>query len=446
LISGCSPSHAGASGVSTIGLQDQKEPPVSSPAMARDTVLDYLRKNNASVPAPEVGWQGKDISSDNAVATDTVLYSYQDWTVSVVSPQVLPESKDFTVIVLNQQTGYKWAGLVDAYGTVLQMGPLQVTPVPPNITPLPTYTPFPTATPSSLTATPVPVPCNDASFLEDVTIPDGTTFPPGKQFLKVWRLKNVGSCTWTTDYDLVFVGGNRLGAPRAVPLAETVEPGQSVNLGVYMLAPQTAGTYRGFWMLRNAKGERFGVGDTADDSFWVEIQVTQGNVTRHKYDFALDYCDAIWRSAAGRVACGDISTPQNGSVQYLISPAFENRHENEPTIQVSPNEAPGGWIEGTFPAITIASGDHFRGWVGCMEGYELCNVTFYLAYTGGEADNNAPHTLGRWHEVYDNKVTVIDLDLSSLAGQSVQFILGMEANTANVSSAQGFWFVPRIQR
>jgi hypothetical protein len=53
--------------------------------------------------------------------------------------------------------------------------------------------------------------------------------------------------------------------------------------------------------------------------------------------------------------------------------------------------------------------------------------------------------LERWIETYDNEITVIDLNLSDLAGETVQFILGMEANTHNVEDAQGFWFVPRIE-
>ena len=61
-------------------------------------------------------------------------------------------------------------------------------------------------------------------------------------------------------------------------------------------------------------------------------------------------------------------------------------------------------------------------------------------------EDNADMQVDRWHEVYDNQVTKIDIDLSSLAGQSVQFVLGIEASSEDVSSAQGFWFVPRIER
>lgn len=441
VVGGCNPGTASANAVT--GEPDNDNGKLqSAPEMARDATLAFLRLDDQSVPSAEVGWVGENITPEESVAFDHFLYTYQGWSTSVVSPRVPPEQIVYSVVVINTVSGFKWAGLVDAQGEVVQMGSLQFPPLTPTVTPLPTGVSFPTAIAETSTPTLIPIACNDAVFLEDVSVLDGTTFPPGEAFLKEWQVRNVGSCTWTTDYELVFVGGNRLGASAAIPLAETVRPGESVELGAYMFAPQTPGTYRGFWMLRNEQGERFGVGNNANDSFRVEITVV-GDVTRHKYDFALDYCDAIWRSAAGRLACGDETTPRNGSVTFLISPDLENRHENEPTLWVHPNEAPGGWIEGTYPGITIRSGDHFRGWVGCLAGYELCNVTFYLAYIGVD---NTPHTLGTWQEVYDQEVTVIDIDLGSLAGQNVQFILGMEANTANVSSAQGFWFVPRIQQ
>lgn len=412
---------------------------VSSPETARDTTLAYLRGNDTSVPSRDVNWNGGNISSEDAVATKNFLYSFKDWTVSVVSPVVIPKNKVFTVVIMNQVNGFKWAGLIDAFGNVKRMGELLPTPVPATSTPFPTR--VPTSTPVPPTTTPVQVTCNDASFLDDVTVPDGSTFSPGTRFLKVWRLRNVGTCTWTTDYNLIFVGGNRMSAQRVVPLSDTVPPGSAINLGVYMNAPNVPGKYQGFWMLSNANGKRFGIGDDAEDSFWVNIEVV-GTASGYKYDFALDYCAAVWRSGAKRLSCGGSATTEDGSVQFLMSPNFENRHENEPTIWVHPNEILNGWVEGVYPAMTVESGDHFKAWVGCLEGYDLCDVTYYLSYVG---EDNHIYSLGRWHEVYDNQVTIIDMDLSSLAGQSVQFILGMEASSRNTSSAQGFWFVPHIE-
>jgi hypothetical protein len=74
---------------------------------------------------------------------------------------------------------------------------------PPTSTPPPTLTPIiPSLTPVVPTSTPpptlTPVPCDRAAFVADVTVPDGTNFAPGTTFVKTWRLKNNGSCTWTT--------------------------------------------------------------------------------------------------------------------------------------------------------------------------------------------------------------------------------------------------------
>lgn len=441
VVASCAPNPANANDMKNDSISEVGQI-VSSPEMARDATIAYLREDFSSVPPSDVSWAGGKISSEEAVATNNFLYSYRDWTVSVVSPDVVPENRVFTVVVLNDEEDFKWAGLVDSSGKIVSMRSWQAAPVTPTSTPISIITALPSSTPIPPTETPVPASCLDATFLEDATVPDGSAFTPNTRFLKEWRLRNAGTCTWTTEYELVYVGGNRLGAQRAVPLSEPVRPGEAVDLGVFMVAPRTPGDYRGFWMLRNASGDLFGIGDDADDSFWVDIQVI-GNVSNYHYDFALEYCDAIWRSGTGRLSCADVSTPSDGSVQFLISPAFESRHENEPTIWVHPNEARNGWIEGSYPAMDIQSGDSFKAWVGCLEGYDLCDVTFYLAYTD---EDNHTYTLQRWHEVYDNQVTMIDLDLSNLAGQSVQFILGMEANSDDVSSAQGFWFVPRIER
>ncbi|PIU90073.1 MAG: hypothetical protein COS63_04110, partial [Anaerolineae bacterium CG06_land_8_20_14_3_00_57_67] len=50
--------------------------------------------------------------------------------------------------------------------------------------------------------------CDWAQFVADITVPDGASFAPGAAFTKTWRLKNIGTCTWTTSYALVFVSGS----------------------------------------------------------------------------------------------------------------------------------------------------------------------------------------------------------------------------------------------
>jgi Ig-like domain from next to BRCA1 gene len=140
----------------------------------------------------------------------------------------------------------------------------------------PTQTPIPpTGTPVPATNTPVPTAvryCDWAAFIKDVTVPDGTQFAPGEVFTKTWRLKNIGTCTWTPDYDIVFYSGAQMSGTN-MQMPGYVAPGQSVDVAVTFTAPSTSGHYVGYWMLRNASGELFGTDSWADETFYVDIYV-----------------------------------------------------------------------------------------------------------------------------------------------------------------------------
>jgi hypothetical protein len=147
-----------------------------------------------------------------------------------------------------------------------------------TITPLPT-TPRPTATASAPTPTPTDLKnCDRAApgFPKiDVEIDDDTHMQPGQRFTKVWRLENSGSCPWTKDYRAVWFYGARLGEIISVPLGGQIEPGDSVDIYVDMVAPTNPGVYQSNWMLQNAAGDLFGIGPTGSSPFWTRINVVQ---------------------------------------------------------------------------------------------------------------------------------------------------------------------------
>ena len=114
----------------------------------------------------------------------------------------------------------------------------------------------------------------------DVTIPDDTQMQPGQTFTKVWRLRNSGTCTWTKDYRIAVFSGEPMGAPDKVSLPNKVDPGQSVDITVDLVAPGSAGTYQGNWKLQNATGVWFGIGPGGSSPFWVRIKVVgEGTIT-----------------------------------------------------------------------------------------------------------------------------------------------------------------------
>lgn len=141
-------------------------------------------------------------------------------------------------------------------------------------TPLPAAeTSLPTQPSTTLTPDESFKPCERAEFVSDVSIPDGTELTAGQTFIKTWRLKNTGSCTWTTSYRVAFESGNVLGAPPSFNLPVSVPPDALVDISVNMKAPDQPREYESFWKLQNPQGVIFGLGSNGDKSFWVKIKV-----------------------------------------------------------------------------------------------------------------------------------------------------------------------------
>ncbi len=113
----------------------------------------------------------------------------------------------------------------------------------------PTATESPTPLPPTPTNTQV---CDQARYIKDVTVPDGTKFAPNQTFTKTWRIQNTGTCTWS-GYSLVFDSGDAMGGSASIPIG-TVNPGQEIDLSVALTAPASEGKYRGYWRIRNASG------------------------------------------------------------------------------------------------------------------------------------------------------------------------------------------------
>lgn len=150
------------------------------------------------------------------------------------------------------------------------------TPEVPTNTPNPTDTPQPTATNTQVfTPTNTPIPCNLAAFVTDVTYPDNTQVAPNQAFVKTWRVKNVGSCSWNSDYKLVFDHQDGMGVTTGYtqPLTSgVVNPGQMVDLTVNLTSPASSGTFTGYWRFRDPGGVLFGI-TPAGGTFLVKIVV-----------------------------------------------------------------------------------------------------------------------------------------------------------------------------
>ena len=330
-----------------------------------------------------------------------------------------------------------------------------------------------TVTPGGPTITPGPVTvppsaCDRAQFIADVTIPDRTVVNPGATFTKTWRLKNVGTCAWTTSYQLVFSSGAQLGAPSSATFPKNVAVGETVDVSVNMTAPSAPGSYRGFWMFKNANGALFGIGRNANQPWWVDIivsgtPVTPGGPTNTPtatvtpggptvtpganvgFDFVAQACSATWVSAAGTLPCPGTDGDAKGFVLKLNNGKLESGTiDQRPTLLTFPQNTSTGYIRATFPAFRIQSGDRFRARISCEGGATSCYAEYRFEYQIG----NEPVRSFRipFRERHEGGFFDVDVDLSFLAGRDVKFILSVNAYNGSATGDRALWVAPHIYR
>jgi hypothetical protein len=206
-----------------------------------------------ATPAPTV-----DVNAINtaALATAMAQISAQQTMTALAAPSATP-------LPTNTALALATAGASPTGGAgVLPTVSFNTTP---NTTPLAGLTPL-GASPAAPAGPTVSLgdACNNSSFEADITIPDGSVLEPGRNFEKIWRVKNTGSCTWDEGYALIYVGGSNPNLdPRNYEFgrngdSDFVTGGESFDFRIELTTPCTPGKYEGHWRMRNDQGFYFG--------------------------------------------------------------------------------------------------------------------------------------------------------------------------------------------
>lgn len=124
------------------------------------------------------------------------------------------------------------------------------TPTPESVEATETQAPLVEVTPTDIT-------CDNAVWVADVTVPDGSEMTPGQDFVKTWKVRNIGSCTWSASYSVIHGYDEKMNGV-ADPISTAVAPGEEIEISVRFKAPISAGEYRSYWRLANANGQPFG--------------------------------------------------------------------------------------------------------------------------------------------------------------------------------------------
>ena len=358
-------------------------------------------------------------------------------------PGTTPQARPETVLTFAAQTV--------AAQLTLAAGELQATVTPGGtaVTETPgtdaTATPSPTSgTPGAAGPTATSEFCDRAAFVEDVNYPDDSVVEAGEVFTKTWILENTGTCTWNSQYAIVFDHGDALGSPASLPLTdEDVAPEEEIEVSIRLIAPDSPGDYQGFWKLRNQAGQIFGLGSNADSEFWAKIRV--GVVSGITYDFIAQASSAQWVGSGGGEDVtltfgGDLADP-NGAARIEGGFKLEDGATVGRSLMTHPGHNDDGRITGTFSEYTVQDGDRFIAKLGFVEDCGEGHVIYELRYNEGGQNERVAELA----ENCDGRTQRVDIALSDLDGRRVQFVLLVLADGSPQDDLV-VWSSARIER
>jgi hypothetical protein len=298
--------------------------------------------------------------------------------------------------------------------------------------------------------------CDQIKFIKDVTIPDDMDLEPGEKFTKIWRLQNSGTCPWTIGYLLYFESGDSIGGPASIDLtSEVIEPGDTIDVSVDLVAPFETGTYQGNWKLRNVKGEGFGIGESSKP-FWVKINVVEG--AGMMFDFNSRAEEAVWGSGNLPVDYIDLGDklisfdyqeePEDAFVALENNQVLEGGRVSGILISTYPPVGEDNYIIGRFPDYKVNAGDLLFGRVGLKANKSgICgngDIDYRIELMIG-GDPATLVNLFEWNEVCDDRMKSFEIDLDVYKGETVKLFLVVIANS-NSSKNMAVWDSLSIHR
>ncbi len=162
----------------------------------------------------------------------------------------------------------------------------------------------------------------------------------------------------------------------------------------------------------------------------LSVSFTGGGGTSVAYDFVEQASTAYWWTKIGTsmVALpfpGAIND-NRGSATYRNSIKLNDGNTYARVLETHPQWIDNGWISGKYSGVYVPAGTKLRIKVGLINGASAGNVVFYIGKLGDVATISTG-------VAYADGVKVVEADLSAYAGQTIDFVVGANANG---SSAQ----------
>jgi hypothetical protein len=163
-------------------------------------------------------------------------------------------------------------------------------------------------------------------------------------------------------------------------------------------------------------------------------------------DFVAQLCDAQWMNGAQHLkACPPAGSDLSGGYAQVIDPTTEELPAGTPVLATVVGKTSNA-IFLRYPSFIVHTGDHFRSTLRCQTAATSCDdIDFRLEYFDKNGKYHSPYQMWKYNAT--QPPINVDYDLSSLAGQKVDFVLSIQSNGSGTPQENaGLWIAPYISR
>ena len=161
-------------------------------------------------------------------------------------------------------------------------------------------------------------------------------------------------------------------------------------------------------------------------------------------DFVALLCNAQWMNGGQHLkACPSPNSNHSGGYAVVIDPVSESLAANTPVLLTTPAWNGFAALFIRYPAFTVKTGDSFRATLRCQS-YAACDVEYALEYYDANGNYHGPFL--SWNYKAGEPAINVDADLSSLAGQPVEFVLALRPKNNAPQKDNSLWIAPQIYR
>jgi hypothetical protein len=175
------------------------------------------------------------------------------------------------------------------------------------------------------------------------------------------------------------------------------------------------------------------------------LEVDPPDLDRVAYDFVTEVCSAVWSTNATYLPCpAHLEDAEGGYIEATDHTVLEGMVSVEAPLLIGlpGNGYPNGvGLFGKYPPFTVYPGDTFHTTIAC-QGDAICDLDFSLEYYPPGATRAVS-----WerHHLAGDGPQEVSVDLSSLAGQTVEFYLVLRPQE-DYQNQWAVWIQPYIDR